>query len=160
MSFTGDRDSTLVAMVTARAWRDPAFRDRLVTTPKALLAEEGLEFPEDLEVVVLEDTPSVKYINLARDTTDAKQALDILQRVIPVRAGHEVRIVQSTESTRYLVLPVVPAGISPELMTETDLTRAAVKADAVTVTAFEVQTASTTTTAVAEAEVVAVVVLT
>lgn len=166
MAFAGDRDATIVAMVTARAWRDPGFRDRLLSDPKPLLAAEGLEIPEDVDVRILEDTPSVKYLNLTRETTDAKQALDVLQRFVPIRENFEVRLVQSTEKTRYLVLPCVPAGLEPELMTETDLTRAAVKADGVTATGYiavslaAVQTQAAATTVYAAAEAIAVIVLT
>lgn len=53
----------LEARIVAKAWADPAYRERLLADPKALLAEElqadypELKLPEDLQVKVVEETP-------------------------------------------------------------------------------------------------------
>ncbi len=53
----------LEARIVAKAWADPAYRERLLADPKALLAEElqadypELKLPEDLQVKVVVETP-------------------------------------------------------------------------------------------------------
>ncbi|HTW99041.1 MAG TPA: NHLP leader peptide family RiPP precursor [Acidimicrobiales bacterium] len=54
--------------VVRRAWADPAYRARLLEDPKAALAEElGVELPEHLEVVVVEERPDRLCIVLPVD---------------------------------------------------------------------------------------------
>lgn len=105
----GERDKTLRAMVVARAWRDDDYRARLVAEPKAVLAAEGLEFPDEVEIEVLENKPGITYVNLTRGTTEATSVASVLERLVPLPAGREVRLVQSTENKRYFV---IPAGAS------------------------------------------------
>jgi hypothetical protein len=48
--------SELERRIVSRALRDPEFRARLVTSPREAVAEElGVELPERLEVVVVEE---------------------------------------------------------------------------------------------------------
>jgi nitrile hydratase alpha subunit len=173
----GDRDRTIVAMVTARAWRDPAFRQRLVSDPKSVLAEEGLEVPAGTDVQVFEDTATVKYVNLTRDAQDAppQQLSALFERLLPIPAGHEVRVVQSTDQVWCLVLPYPPAGADPASLSDAqvmglvsdsgvqstyqDTTEAVVaeQAEAAVTTTSEAQDVETTSTVVAEFEVVLVI---
>lgn len=44
------------AQLVARAWRDTAFKARLLADPKAVLHEMGLEVPAGVEVAVVENT--------------------------------------------------------------------------------------------------------
>ena len=44
------------ARIIARAWRDPAFRKKLATDPKPVLAEAGISVPAGVTVSVLEDS--------------------------------------------------------------------------------------------------------
>jgi hypothetical protein len=155
MSISGDRENTIMAMVTARSWRDPEYRQRLLDQPKTVLTEEGFEFPADAVVKILRETETTKYINLARDTADAKEALDVFQRAIPIPEGYEVRVVQSTERTRYFVLAVLPSGINPTVMTEAELTRLAEPASNNTY-AFEYVVVATTAVVAAEVSAVAI----
>ena len=52
----------------ARAWKDEAFAQELRADPKAALARElgrmqpGVTLPEDLEIRVLEETPTTLYL--------------------------------------------------------------------------------------------------
>jgi Nitrile hydratase, alpha chain len=48
----------LEGRIVARALRDPEFRARLVANPRGAVAEElGVDLPERLEVVVVEERP-------------------------------------------------------------------------------------------------------
>jgi nitrile hydratase len=174
MELGGDRDRTILAMLIARAWRDPEYLQRLRTEPKAVLSEEGVELPDGVDVTVLEDTDTVKYVGISRDTQEAdpNKYAKLLEALLPIAAGHEVRLVQSTDDMRYIVLPALPAGTDPSSMSEPDLMRLAADdstatstnvaqtAEAVTTEAAVAETteavnAETTTDVVAEAELVA-----
>jgi hypothetical protein len=50
--------------VVARAWSDEAFKQRLLSDPKAVLAEAGLPVPPSLTVQVHEATPSHLHLVL------------------------------------------------------------------------------------------------
>jgi hypothetical protein len=60
----------LEAHVIARAWRDEAFRQELLRDPKAALGRElaqlapGAALPEDVEIHVLAETPTTRYLVL------------------------------------------------------------------------------------------------
>ncbi len=124
MYSEGDRARTIVSLAAARSWRDPEYRARLVAEPKAVLADEGLELEDYVEVRVLEDTETLKYLPLTRGTADAAEALDAIRPFIPLAEGCELRIVQSTERLRYLVLPTMSGNVTPAV-SERELARAA-----------------------------------
>ena len=45
-----------------RAWEDDAFRTALIADPKGTIASEyGTRFPEELDLVVVEESPSKAY---------------------------------------------------------------------------------------------------
>lgn len=46
-----------VSKVIAKAWSDPAFKDKLVSNPRAAFSEYGIEVPEGMRVNIVEDTP-------------------------------------------------------------------------------------------------------
>ncbi len=49
-------DDLLWSQLVARAWCDEGFMERLRSNPRAVLAEHGLEVPDDTEVQVMEGT--------------------------------------------------------------------------------------------------------
>jgi hypothetical protein len=175
MELEGDRGRTVLAMVVARAWRDEEYKRRFLSDPKGVLAEEGVEIPDDVELRVLEDTPTAKYINVSRHGEEAEPQKigQVLERLLPVPEGHELRLVQSTDKTRYLVMPQLPTAADPSKLSEPELMRLAadsgvqsvyhdtseaVEAETTEVTVTEtteVQDVETSTTVVAEAELVA-----
>jgi len=155
----GERNNTILAMVVARAWRDSDYRDRLVSTPRLVLAEEGIELPADVDVEVLHDTPAVKYVNLARNTTDATSVASVLAGLIPVPEGGEIRLVQSTPAKRFLVIPTIPEGLEAGVSSDAVLTtRAGEIRNGVYVYTVEAAVVGTTVSILAEA--VGVIVLT
>ena len=56
--------------VVARAWRDGAFKRRLLGDPHAALGEHGIAVPEGHEVRVVEDTAQVTHLVLPRRPDD------------------------------------------------------------------------------------------
>ncbi|WP_087135516.1 nitrile hydratase subunit alpha [Caballeronia arationis] len=59
-----DDTEQLVANIVARSWSDPEFRKRLFTDTRGACAECGLTYPDNVEVRVIEDTPSIRHIHL------------------------------------------------------------------------------------------------
>lgn len=178
MTTDGDRTRTILALVVARATKDGAFRKKLIMNPAEVLKQEGLDMP-GVTFKVLENTSSVQYLALGRNfaISEANIAglVETLKNVLPIPEAHEVRLVQSTEATRYMVLPYVAGDAFTDKLTDAELvamaggswsceatksaTTEAVAAETTEVTVTqttEVQDVETTTTAAAEAEVVAV----
>ncbi|MCA1645516.1 MAG: nitrile hydratase subunit alpha [Chloroflexi bacterium] len=121
------------ARMVARAWVDAAYRERLLTDPKAACAEMGVDATSLTEFVVLENTARVH--NLVVCTLCSCYPRPILGRppdwyksfayrsraVVEPRAVMrefgtelpdevEVRVFDSSADMRYLVLPRRPAG--------------------------------------------------
>lgn len=168
----GDKGRTVLAMSIARAWKDEDYKQRFLSDPKAVLAEEGIELPEDVTVKVVEESPGVTYVPLTREidlAAHSDRLIHLLAAVLPIPEGHEVRLIQSTEKTRYLIFPCPPYGSVPGRMTEAELLTMSVEAtttntseaveaettEAAVTETTEAQDAETTTTVVAEAELVA-----
>lgn len=63
MTVTGHMPN-LEAQLLTRAIQDPAFREKLVSNPKAVLAEEGLNVPDDVQINVLQESSTQYYLVL------------------------------------------------------------------------------------------------
>ncbi len=121
------------AKVVAKAWTDPAFRERLLTTADSAIAELGFGGMQGEHMVVLENTPKVHNMVVctlcscypwpvlglppvwyksapyrARAVIDPRGVLREFGLELP--ADVEVRVWDSTAEIRYLVLPERPAG--------------------------------------------------
>src|SRR3984893_9332017 len=121
------------ARLVARAWVDPAFKQRLLDDPKAACAEMGIDASSLTELVVVENTDTLH--NLVVCTLCSCYPRSILGRppdwyksfayrsraVVDPRAimrefgtelpdDVEVRVVDSSADMRYLVLPRRPSG--------------------------------------------------
>jgi hypothetical protein len=60
----------LEARLVARAWQEEGFKQQLLTDPRAAIAAEtGGNVPEGIEVRVVEETPTVRYLVLPLNTT-------------------------------------------------------------------------------------------
>ena len=169
MELNGDRDRTIYAMMVARIWKDPDYRQKFLADPKTVLTKEGINIGNGAKLQVVEDTPTVKYVILSGDADPQQQ----LATLLPLPEGRELRLVQSTEQTRYVVIPAAPAGVVALGATHSELlsmaadagveatyhdTSQSVEAESTEVTVTEtseVQDAETSTTVVAEAELVA-----
>jgi len=120
-----ERASLVTGLVIARAWRDPEFKDRLLSDPKDVLTQAGLELPPGLEIKVVADTPTVKYVNMTRWTSEPAELLPLFQKLfremLPLPQGNEIRLIQNTEQCVCLVVPLAPK--EPETITDVDLLR-------------------------------------
>jgi len=130
------------ARIVARAWVDPAYRQRLLTNPDAAIAELGYGGMQGEHMVVVENTPKVHNLVVctlcscypwavlglppvwyksapyrSRAVIDPRGVLREFGLELPQDV--EVRVWDSTAEIRYLVLPERPAGT--EHMSEDDL---------------------------------------
>jgi nitrile hydratase len=130
------------AKVVARAWSDPAYKERLLADGTAAIAELGFEGPEGDLMVVVENTPDVHNLVVctlcscyprpvlglppvwyksapyrARAVIDPRGVLREFGVELPQEV--EVRVWDSTAELRYLVLPRRPDGT--EHLTEPEL---------------------------------------
>ena len=120
------------AMVVARAWTDPAFRQRLLSNGRAAVAELGLGMPpHHRHLVALENTPTVHnvicctlcsctaftiigippdwYKDLEYRARVVRQSRTVLKEMgLTLPPETEIRVWDTTADTRYIVLPEQP----------------------------------------------------
>lgn len=127
------RTPALGAKVVARAWNDPAFKERLLANGRAACEELGISFYDDTGLIVLENTDRVHNLIVctlcscyprpvlglppdwyklkpyrSRAVSEPRAVLAEFGTVIPEDV--EIRVSDSTAMVRYLVLPRRPAG--------------------------------------------------
>ena len=130
------------AQVVARAWVDPAYRQRLLDDGTAAIAELGFSGEQGEKLTVVENTPSVHNVIVctlcscypwpvlglpptwyksaayrSRTVIDPRGVLSELGLALPDDV--EVRVWDSTAASRYMVLPERPRGT--ESMSEAEL---------------------------------------
>ena len=130
------------AKVVARAWADPAYRERLLTDGTAAIAELGFGGAEGDHMVVVENTPAIHNVVVctlcscypwpvlglppawykdppyrARMVREPRALLAEMGCELPGNA--EIRVWDSSAEVRYLVLPERPSVT--EDMTEAEL---------------------------------------
>ena len=121
------------ARVVARAWVDADYRRRLLADGTAACAELGYAGPQGEYIVVLENTPGVHNVIVCTQCSctawpvlglppDWYKSPEYRSRVVrePRRVLHElgldlpesiaIRVWDTTAETRYMVLPLRPAG--------------------------------------------------
>ncbi len=120
------------ARVVAKAWTDPAFRQRLFANGREAVAELGLAMPpHHRHFVVLENTPKVHnvicctlcsctaftiiglppdwYKDLEYRSRVVRESRTVLREMgLTLPAETEVRVWDTTADTRYMVLPEQP----------------------------------------------------
>ena len=121
------------AKVVARAWTDPQYKARLLSSGTAAIAELGFGGPEGEHMVVVENTPEVHNVVVctlcscypwptlglppkwykapayrARAVREPRKLLAEMGTVIPDDV--EIRVWDSSAEARYLVLPMRPPG--------------------------------------------------
>ena len=121
------------AKVVAKAWTDPAFRQRLPTKGRDAVAELGIAMPRHhRHLVVLENTPTVHtvicctlcsctaftviglppdwYKDLEYRARVVRESRTVLREMgLDLPAEVEIRVWDTTADTRYMVLPHRPA---------------------------------------------------
>jgi nitrile hydratase subunit alpha len=122
------------ARVVAKAWVDPAFRERLFRNGRDAVAELGLSMPKHhRHLVVLENTPTLHNVICCTQCSCTAYSIiglppdwykDFEYRARVVRESRtvlhemgldlppemEVRVWDTSADTRYMVLPARPAG--------------------------------------------------
>ncbi|MEM9173709.1 MAG: nitrile hydratase subunit alpha [Myxococcota bacterium] len=121
------------ARVVAKAWTDPTYKARLLADGTKACAELGFEGPQGEYIVVLENTPTLHnavvctqcsctawpVLGLPPDWYKAPAYRARLVRAprgvlaemgVELAADVRVRITDTTAETRFLVLPLRPAG--------------------------------------------------
>ena len=116
-----ERSSVITGMVVARAWRDPGYRNRLLSSPREVLIEEGLQIPDGMAIRVFADTPKIRHIHLTSLTTEAEELVPVFREMLPLPEGSEVRLIQNTEQALCLVIPLAPP--EPQTLTDVDVLR-------------------------------------
>lgn len=121
------------ATVVARAWVDPAYKQRLLANGSEAIAELGFGGREGIDMVVLENTPTVhnvvvctlcscypwpvlglppswykSYAYRARVVREPRAVLREFGLELPTEV--EVRVWDSNSDVRYMVLPERPEG--------------------------------------------------
>ena len=121
------------ARMVARAWVDPAYKERLLSDPKAACAEMGVDATSLTEFVVVENTDKVhnlivctlcscyprpilgrppdwykSFAYRSRAVVEPRAVMREFGTELP--ADVEVRVFDSSADMRYLVLPRRPAG--------------------------------------------------
>lgn len=120
------------ARVVARAWVDPAFRERLLANGSAAVAELGLSMPKHhRHLVVLENAPTVQnvicctqcsctaftiiglppdwYKDLEYRARVVRESRTVLKEMgLDLPPEVEIRVWDTTADTRYMVLPAQP----------------------------------------------------
>jgi hypothetical protein len=78
MSTTEQNKAAFYGKIIAKAWRDPAFKAKLIANPGATLKEAGLTVPAGVTVKVVENTDSHFHLVLPpKPTADlSDEALD------------------------------------------------------------------------------------
>ena len=116
-----ERSSVITGMVVARAWRDPGYRNRLLSSPREVLVAEGLEIPDGMAIRVFADTPAIRHVHLTSLTTEPEELIGVLREILPLPEGSEVRLIQNTEQALCLVIPLAPP--EPQTLTDVDVLR-------------------------------------
>jgi nitrile hydratase len=131
--FEADLGPRNGARVVARAWVDPAYRERLLAGASAAIAELGIGGAEGDNMVVVENTPEVHNLVVctlcscypwptlglpprwykepayrSRAVREPRVLLAEMGTVIPDDV--EIRVWDSSAEVRYLVLPQRPEG--------------------------------------------------
>lgn len=158
----GSKYTAIISQIIAKSWKDPDYKANLIAQPESVIAQEGITVPAGTKFVVLEATPTVRYLPISRfiDHTKDDVLTQIIGKILPIPEGVEIRLVQSTEALRYVVLPMPPDSVNVAATSVTDLSKLAVAgSSSVNVTqTVNVQTGVNVSTVVTAGEVEAVAV--
>jgi nitrile hydratase len=121
------------AKVVARAWTDPAYKERLLAEGTAAVAEMGYTGRQGAEMVILENTPTVHnvvvctlcscypwpvlglpptwYKSFAYRSRVVREPRAVLHEFgLDIPESVEIRVWDSNSEVRYMVLPEQPSG--------------------------------------------------
>jgi hypothetical protein len=99
------------ARIIAKAWKDEAYKQELLTNPKAVIEREfGVEFPADVNVQVLEENPTSLHFVLPISPVAIAQELSE-EELLAIAAGGQIKeltkisanVVKNYKTTRVAV---------------------------------------------------------
>lgn len=133
IAYMDSRTPANGARLVARAWMDPAFKQRLLSYAKSAAREIGLDPTHEAELIVVENTPEVHnlivctlcscypravlgrppdwYKSFAYRSRAVREPRAIMREFgFEPEEGVEVAVHDSTADARYMVLPMRPPG--------------------------------------------------
>ena len=123
-----DRNRAVIAEVIARVWREPAYRDQLKKNPKQTLTQAGMTIAASLEVVLLENTPTIIHAVLP-PKADMQRYAQRMQKAVAMLSDMpdslEVRVHRDSATRSFLVIPAVPAAVKPGELSDAQLEQVA-----------------------------------
>ncbi len=155
MELNSDKGRTALALLITKVWEDKELADKFKKNPYIVLKNEGIDIPADVKIKVFQNSETVKYIPMT-ETFDLKNDRDkivsFFSYILPIPDGKEVRLVQSSEKTYYIVIPVPPDQKLRSTLSNMQLMNVALGGGFQTTYQYTTQTlqAETTQTAVAE----------
>lgn len=151
-----DRNRAVIAEVIARVWREPAFREQVKKNPKQTLTQAGMTIPASMEVVLLENSPTVIHAVLP-PKAEMQRYASRLPKAVALLSDMpdtiEVRVHRDSAARSFLVIPAAPAAVKTGELSDAQLEQVAGGKTAAAVH----QTVATVTTAAATAEAVSTV---
>lgn len=90
MSLESSRDDAM-QLLLRKSWTDAEFKRRLLADPAGVLREEGWEVPAGVQIVVVEETPTTRYLTLptAPPVGDAELSATALNEIAGVDGAGE-----------------------------------------------------------------------
>ncbi|MGU3471152.1 NHLP leader peptide family RiPP precursor [Paenibacillus sp. D51F] len=61
---------SLKVQIIQKAWKDPEFKAKLLSDPKSALQAFGIMVPEEIELQVMEETPSSYFLIIPPNPAD------------------------------------------------------------------------------------------
>ena len=97
------------ANLAAKAWKDKAFKQELLTNPKATIAKEfGTPIPDNIEVKVLEENPNTLYILLPVEPVDLESEGELSDEALKAVAGGRDTYMKSSTGGKPVFLAPPP----------------------------------------------------
>ena len=119
-----EKQRVVVAQMIAKMWKDPDYRKQVIADPKAALEAAGIALDGNMQVRVLENTATIKYLPIpTQDTLSKNPDLmgKVMAAVLPIPEGLDVRLVQETDENVSLVIPMMPEGVATSEINEDEL---------------------------------------
>lgn len=78
---SGEAACQAFGKVIAQAWSDEDYKDRLLSDPRSVLAEAGIELEEGVEIKVVEEAPGVRHLVLPAPPADGQLSDEELSQI-------------------------------------------------------------------------------
>lgn len=107
-----DKHRAIIAETVARGWREPAFLSEFRQNPKMTLQKAGMDIPATMEVVVLENSPTV--INAVLPPKGDMQRYEArMQKAVKMLADlpedMEVHLHRDSAIRSFIIIPEAPS---------------------------------------------------